>query len=120
MWSYVSVNGNLSQDGQFVGTGYSGNGAGLNNPDLENDQDVGPLPRGTCTIQPFFDDPGNKGPIVAHLDPDPSTDVFGRSAFMIHGDNAAMNHTASHGCIILEHTIRQRISDSGDTALEVV
>jgi len=120
MWSYVSAKGSLSQDGECVGTGYSGNGAGLNNPDLENDQGVGPLPRGTYSIQPFFDDPGDKGPIVADLDPDPTTNVFGRSAFMIHGDNAAMIHSASHGCIILQRTIRQRISDSGDTALEVV
>jgi lipoprotein-anchoring transpeptidase ErfK/SrfK len=39
---------------------------------------------------------------------------------MIHGDNATMNHTASHGCIILSHDFRQKISDSGDTSLEVV
>jgi hypothetical protein len=120
MWSYDTANGNLSQDGTFVGTGYSGLGPGLNNPDEENVPDTGPTPRGTYTISPFFDDPGGKGPIVAHLDPDPSTNTFGRSGFMIHGDNAAMNHTASHGCIILAHAIRQQISDSGDTALEVV
>jgi hypothetical protein len=120
MWSYDSANGNLSQDGAFVGTGYSGFGDGVNNPAEEMDADIGPIPRGNYTIEPFFDDPGGKGPIVAHLEPAPENTMFGRTGFMIHGDNAAMNHTASHGCIILARDIRQRISDSGDTALEVV
>lgn len=120
MWSYVSASGNLSQDGTFVGTGYSGRGPGLNNPDQENVSNVGPVPRGNYTIGNFFDDPGGKGPIVSDLTPDAATNVFGRSGFMIHGDNAAANHSASHGCIILAHALRQRISDSADTALEVV
>jgi hypothetical protein len=120
MWTYDSANGNLSQDGSFVVAGYSGIGDGLNNPAEEMDADIGPIPRGDYTIDPFFDDPGGKGPIVAHLIPAPETATFNRSGFMIHGDNAAMNHTASHGCIILDREIRQRIAASGDTALEVV
>src|SRR5882762_4348724 len=102
MWSYSVANGNLSHDGVFVGAGYSGhdNGVqnGINNPDLENVHDVGPIPRGNYTIQPFFDDTGGKGPIVAHLDPEPGTEVFARSGFMIHGDNSTGNRSASHGC----------------------
>jgi len=120
MWSYDSANGNLSHDETFAGTGYSGHGDGLNDPGEEMGADVGPIPRGSYSIEPFFDDPGGKGPIVAHLNPLPSTNVFGRSGFMIHGDNAAANHTASHGCIILAHNIRQQIAISGDTELEVV
>jgi type VI secretion system (T6SS) effector TldE1-like protein len=120
MWSYDSANGNLSQDGTFVGTGYSGFGDGVNNPEEEMDADIGPIPRGEYTIDPFFDDPGGKGPIVAHLIPSSTTTIFNRSGFMIHGDNAAMNHTASHGCIILSRDLRQKIADSGDTSLEVV
>jgi hypothetical protein len=46
--------------------------------------------------------------------------MFGRDGFLIHGDNSAMNHTASEGCIILTRDIRQRISDSGDTQLTVI
>lgn len=120
MWSYDSANGNLSQDDKFIGTGYSGLGAGLNNPDMENVEDIGPTPRGNYTIGEFFDDPGGKGPIVAHLIPAAETNTFHRSGFMIHGDNAAANHTASHGCIILAHILRQQISDSTDTALQIV
>jgi len=120
MWSYCSATGNLSQNGTLVGTGYSGCGEGLNNPKLENETGIGPLPRGSYIIKPFFDDPGGKGPIVAHLDPAQNINTFGRAGFMIHGDNAAENHTASHGCIILARDIRQQIATSGDNALEVV
>ncbi len=124
MWTYDSANGNLSHDGNFVGTGYSGHddgtNNGLNNPDLEQMPDIGPIPRGQWTIEPFFDDPGGKGPIVAHLDPKPGTEVFGRSGFMIHGDNPARNHSASHGCIILDHPYRVQIQTSADSDLEVV
>lgn len=120
MWSYCSANGNLSRNQTFVGTGYSGIGKGLNNPALENEEGIGPLPRGSYTIEPFFDDPGGKGPLVAHLNPSHDTGTFGRAGFMIHGDNAAADHSASHGCIILARDIRQQIAISGDNALEVV
>jgi hypothetical protein len=120
MWSYDSANGNLSHDGEFVGTGYSGFEAAANDQSQESVPNVGPIPRGDYTIGDFFDDPGGKGPIVADLTPDAGTDTFGRSGFMIHGDNVEMNHSASHGCIILAHAIRQQISDSGDSDLEVV
>lgn len=120
MWTYDSSNGNLSHDGNFIGVGYSGNTTGLNNPAEENVVAVGPIPRGSWTIGAFFNDPGGKGPIVAHLTANPGTDLFSRDGFMIHGDNAALNHSASEGCIILARPYRQQISASGDTDLQVV
>jgi hypothetical protein len=120
MWTYESSNGNLTQDGNPIGVGYSGFPPDVNNQAAEVDPDQGPIPRGAWTIGAFFDDPGGKGPIVAHLTPDPATNVFSRDGFMIHGDNPAMNHTASHGCIILAHPYRQQIAASGDNALQVV
>jgi hypothetical protein len=45
--------------------------------------------------------------------------MFGRSGFLIHGDNAEMNHTASDGCIILSHDIREQIDESEDRVLIV-
>jgi hypothetical protein len=120
MWTYCSVNGNLSQNNRFVGKGYSGLGEGLNNPEWECVEGVGPLPRGHYTIEPFFNDPGGKGAIVAHLRPMQDTITFGRAGFMIHGDNAAMNHTASHGCIILARENRREMASAADDSLEVV
>lgn len=117
-WSYSQSTGALSLDGTFIGTGYSGNGEGLDNPDFQNVPDVGPIPEGTYTIGPASTHPG-KGPVVMALDPDPSNEMFGRSGFLIHGDTAAMNHTASDGCIILSRDIREQIAASEDTVLIV-
>jgi hypothetical protein len=117
-WFYSQSSGALSHDGAFVGTGYSGKGAGLDNPDLQDVPDEGPIPEGTYTIGPASTHPG-KGPVVMALEPDPSNQMFGRSGFLIHGDNVEMNHTASDGCIILSHDIREQIDDSEDRVLIV-
>jgi hypothetical protein len=53
------------------------------------------------------------------LDPDPGNQMFGRDGFLIHGDNMAMNHTASEGCIILGRPIREQIADSADRVIVV-
>lgn len=120
-WTYEQASGRLlSADGTQAGTGYSGIGSGLNNPDEQNVVDVGPLPQGQYTIGPPYDDPGGKGPVVMALTPDPSNVMFGRSGFLIHGDNANMNHTASNGCIILNLVLRNQIASSGDSSLTIV
>ena len=119
-WVYNSANGNLSKDGKLIAVGYSGHGPGVNNPSLQDQPNVGPIPQGTWSIGIFFDDLGGKGPIVARLAPAQGTDTFGRGGFMIHGDTASRDETASHGCIILDHATRQRIADSDDTEREVV
>lgn len=120
MWIYNSSNGSLIRNGTLAGIGYSGHGQGLNAPTLEQVHNVGPIPRGIWSISPFFDDPGGKGPIVARLSPEGDTDTFGRSGFMIHGDNKADDESASHGCIILARVLREQIAASGDTSLQVV
>ena len=120
MWTYNSANGSLSRNGILVGTGYSGYGSGVNNPALEDMHNVGPIPRGSWSISHFFDDPGGKGPMVARLSPDDGTDTKGRGGFMIHGDTAAHDETASHGCIILSRSLREQIATSGDSILQVV
>ena len=109
-WKYHSDTGLIeSPTGFAMGEGYSGNVAGLNNPAMESVLMHGPIPRGAWTIGEFFDDPGGKGPGVAHLAPEPGTETFGRSGFMVHGDNQALNHSASEGCIIVPRFIRDQI-----------
>jgi hypothetical protein len=117
-WFYSQSSGNLSLNGQFVATGYSGHGEGCCNPTLQDDAMVGPIPRGIYTIGAEFTDP-EKGPLVMHLLPAPQNTMFGRSGFLIHGDNAQRNRSASEGCIILDHPFRQQISDSQDRQLIV-
>jgi hypothetical protein len=133
-WTYQQSSGKLFRDGALVGIGYSGRDSGLNNPVAEALEGVGPIPKGEWIIGAFFDDPGGKGPIVARLTPvlfeigldgkpilDEDGDKItvddftcGRSGFMIHGDNGAGNHSASHGCIILARPYRIAIRDSKD------
>ena len=122
-WTYHSDTGLIeSPIGFKMGEGYSGNGAGLNNPAMESAPMHGPIPRGAWTIGEFFDDPGGKGQVVAHLTPIEGTDTFGRSGFMIHGDNSALDHSASEGCIVAPRFIREQIRDglSVCSVLEVV
>jgi hypothetical protein len=125
MWIYRQQSGELRHGGQLVGICYSGRGEGLNNPTMENVPDVGPIPKGSYTIGPFFYDPpisgdAGKGPFVTYLRPDRQNEMFGRDGFMIHGDNDELNHTASDGCIVASRTIREAIRDSNDSQLEVI
>jgi hypothetical protein len=109
---------------QVEGIGYSGHGAGVNNPAMQADRDVGPIPRGFYEIGQAFDHP-TRGPLVMRLMPRPGTDTFGRSGFLIHGDlkSAPGKHLASLGCIVLDHDLRARIAAavaSGDRLLQVI
>jgi len=117
-WQYHQKSGELFYNGEFVKTGYSGKGAGKNNPELEDTPKVGPIPCGHYSIGPAFTH-ASKGPVVMRLTP-VGHDACGRTGFLIHGDSRSHPGTASEGCIILERAIRESIATSQDTALEVV
>jgi hypothetical protein len=108
-FQYQQSTGEFTSDGELLATGYSGNGAGLNNPAMQTQQGVGPIPQGAYTIQPTHDD-AQVGPVAMCLVPAATNIMFGRADFLIHGDNADMDHTASEGCIILDHDTRVGIS----------
>lgn len=117
-WQYSQSTGQVTWNGQAVSVGYSGRGAGRNNPQLEHMRDIGPIPRGQYSIGAAHIHPG-KGPLTMTLTPVGHT-ARGRTAFLIHGDSRNHPGDASEGCIILPPDIRRRISASGDTDLEVV
>jgi hypothetical protein len=122
MWTYHQASGCLEDaDGAIAGTGYSGHGPGVNNPALQNDPDVGPIPQGFWTISPSFSSP-TKGPVVMDLMPNAATETFGRSGFMMHGDSVEHPgaEEASLGCIIMARSIRQAVAASADKELQVV
>jgi hypothetical protein len=98
-----------SADGTFLATGYSGNGQWRDNPKAQDVRMHGPLPQGGYTIQPPTLHP-KLGVVAMELVPDAENEMFGRSAFFMHGDTAAMNHTASDGCIILPYIVRSQIA----------
>lgn len=102
-----------------AGTGYSGNGEGLNNPAMQHVLNVGPIPQGTYDIGQQRDSP-NTGRGILPLTPQAGTDTYGRDSFQIHGDNSQGNQSASRGCMIFNRNVRDQISNSGDNVLRVV
>jgi hypothetical protein len=120
MYNYHQSTGVLDQNGVPLLTCYAGHGAGLNNPALQDQHDVGPLPQGRYKMTALVVNSPHTGFATIILDPDAANQMFGRSGFRIHGDNAAANQTASDGCIIAGHTAdRTRIWSSGDHDLQV-
>jgi type VI secretion system (T6SS) effector TldE1-like protein len=120
MWTYKQATGELSHDTLGVlGRGYSGHGEGVNNTAMEHIPRVGPIPRGHWSIGAPRDSE-RVGPFALALTPEPDTQTFGRTAFLIHGDNRHRDQSASHGCIIMPRVIREAIHDSDDTDLEVI
>lgn len=116
MWGFRISTGAITANSLKIGTGYSGSGDGRGNPKMAAVPDVGPIPPGKYRIGPAYDDE-HLGPCVMHLDPLPGTNVFGRSLFRIHGNNAA--NDASHGCVIAPPAARRAINNSRDRILEV-
>lgn len=114
-WSWDQSEGGLYLDGRLLGRGYSGRGAGRNNPAMEAVREVGPIPAGRWRIGPPRTS-ARTGPHVMDLTP-VGHDAHGRSAFQIHGDNAAGD--ASSGCIVLPRVHRELISKNGPRTLEV-
>lgn len=118
MFIFNTETGEFFDGETLVTTGYSGTGAGRDNPGMEHVQGVGPIPRGEYKIGPVYNDVHGLGPVVMHLDPLPGTDTFGRDLFRIHGDNT--EHDASHGCVILPRNVREKVAASKDKILKVV
>lgn len=114
-WSWDQSEGALYLDGRLVARGYSGRGQGRNNPAMEAVRAVGPIPAGRWRIGPPRTS-ARTGPHVMELTP-VGHDAHGRSAFQIHGDNAAGD--VSSGCIVLPRVYRETISKSGSKTLEV-
>src|SRR5579859_2517331 len=131
-WTYIQSNGAfLRPDGRPLAKGYSGHWDGVSplgggddhryRPADQNLKNLGPIPVGEYTIGEAYSDPGGKGPVVMPLTPNPANTMFGRSAFLIHGDRAPpKSGTASDGCIILGRDSRDEISGSTDRTLNVI
>jgi hypothetical protein len=121
MWTYAQESGELLQNGQQIGTGYSGFDNGKNNPSMQAVPDVGPIPQGDWTIVGPPVNTAEHGPYVLTLQPaSSSTNTFGRSGFLMHGDAIDNPGNASKGCIIMPRAVREQVWNSGDTDLEVV
>lgn len=89
---------------------YSGKkGEWRNNPAVDHEHNHGPIPRGRWQVgQPY--NSARVGPIAIPLTPCATTRTHGRSAFLIHGDNAEGD--ASEGCIIAPRAFRTRLASA--------
>ncbi|MDR3720109.1 MAG: DUF2778 domain-containing protein [Candidatus Acidoferrales bacterium] len=119
-WTYAQKTGELQQDGKHVANGYSGAGVGKNNPAMQQVPNVGPIPRGDWTIAGPPVNTHDHGPYVLALKPAPTTETFGRSGFLVHGDSIESLGCASHGCVIMPRPVREQVWNSGDRDLKVV
>lgn len=118
MWRYEIRTGHLyGPDGRLRGVGYSGKGAGRNNPDWCDVPNEGPIPPGRYSIGPAYHHE-HLGPVTMNLDAKPGTETYGRSLFRMHGDNET--HDASEGCPVQGRPQRDEVDASDDRDLLVV
>ena len=120
MWIYTQSTGILLfPDGKTTTTGYSGHGAGKNNPAMQDVPMVGPIPVGSYAIGRRFDSETH-GPVSLQLTPFPKNEMFGRSGFLVHGDAVLAPGTGSEGCIVIGRPTRLAMSFDPDKTLQVV
>lgn len=106
---YSVPTGKLYYYGEFVAQGYAGRLEGRNNVEMQSVRNVGPIPIGNWRVSGW----GNsKGPLTARLTPAKETETYGRSGFLIHGDN--VKGDASQGCIVLPRAGRAFIHNIGN------
>ena len=116
---YEQATGNLySEDGVIAATGYAGgncgkNPEGKNNPSMQADQCIGPLPQGVYSLGTPVEGT-HLGAYAVPLIPDPSNNMLGRGRFYLHGDTTPSGN-ASEGCIIMPRAVREEVVKSGDT-----
>lgn len=134
MWIYSQRSGEmLKPDGTRLAFGFAGHSAGLNCPEKQDQHGMGPLPAGDYTMTAWIEDdsksnpPGHLGLCVIVLEPHPTNQMFGRSAFRIHGyksvERSGLNGflTSSDGCICIADCVARRsMWASGDHQLRVV
>jgi hypothetical protein len=122
VFTYVQSSGAIrNEEGAFVGAGWAGNGTGKNNPDAEDQHDIGPLPCGLYSVGAWEEDHPHLGPIVAHLE-QIEGETFGRSGFYIHGPAVESTRYGqeSKGCIVVPRTTRLVIKSLSPDQIRVV
>jgi len=118
-WIWVQSTGRLLRNLAIIACGYSGRDECKNDPASESKHNRGPIPRGHYRIEKPRDT-AEHGPFVMPLTPSPENRMYGRNAFLIHGDSIKAPGTASFGCIILDRKTREAIWNSNDHELEVI
>lgn len=82
---------------------YSGIDAGLNDPDMQGEVDVGPIPRGYWLMSRVVPKPNLAAPVIELKwlgGPEPFSPLRDKNTFLIHGEGTGTPWTSSNGCII--------------------
>lgn len=127
MWLYHQSTGELLKpDRVRLAFGFAGNGNGLNNPAMQDQRNVGPLPQGDYSMFSWIEKDARLGLCVIVLVANPHNSMFGRSGFRIHGyrnlERSGLSSFlhSSDGCICIGSCVERRaIWQSGDHALRV-
>lgn len=99
----------------LLGTGYAGRDQGKNNPAYESVKGIGPLPAGRYYPEELFEHHPTVGAYAIRLRPDDATRAiiasYGRNpdSFFLHGDAREHPGLASHGCIVQQLAVRQKV-----------
>lgn len=132
MFTYQVETGILRFNGAVIGKGYSGHGAGLNNPAMEMVHDIGPIPRGWYVAELIADGDGNpvnykhKAAPVFRLIPQPETNMYGRAGLLMHGHESGEvigkpeTENSSLGCVVQEHATRIQVMIATDKRVQVI
>ena len=105
--NFSQTTGRITKDdGEEVAIGWSGRGEGKANPAMQDVHSTGPLPKGVYRVDPWEEQHGHLGPLVAHLTMIQG-DSFGRDAFYIHGPSTTNYGEESMGCIVVPRVGRQ-------------
>jgi hypothetical protein len=121
----------LNDMDEVVGIGYAGGDQGRhpegkNNPALESEKDIGPLPAGNYHADYMVLWHPRLGHYVIHLKPDEKTRAkiiaYGRDpdSFFNHGDNPAHPGESSDGCPVNSLDVRQAFWQGTDHDIQVV
>ena len=96
--------------GALVTTGWAGKGIGKNNPKLQDEVGIGPLPQGLYRVGEWEPMRPGLGPMVARL-VQIEGETFGRSGFYFHGAATDPLHYGqeSKGCIVVNHVGRVQV-----------
>ncbi|HKV96973.1 MAG TPA: RHS repeat-associated core domain-containing protein [Gammaproteobacteria bacterium] len=97
-----------------VGSAYSGNGAGLNNPNMADLPNIGPIPVGLYYIGAPETVVTNEGHVLQYalpLTPFSGNEMHGRSGFFWHGPKRNdTGKTSSNGCIVSDRRLRKLVA----------
>jgi hypothetical protein len=118
---YKQTTGQLMLDNQVIGTGYSGKGQGRNNPGMQNQKNVGPIPAGEWKIMgKRVDD--RTGELIVDTLPSGHNAAGrfpGTELFKIHGETNPPGMSPA-GDIVMPREALDKIDPNGFPTLKVV